>query len=936
MIKNLINKSFNIREGEIKIAFLMQLYIFIIITVLLLVKPTVNALFLSKLGANNLPYGYLLIAIVAVFTSFFYNKLVKKFSIKIIAASTIILFAGCFFILGYVVYYDILDNWILYFYYLSLSLFGVMVTSQFWVIANIVFDIREAKRLFGFIGAGAIAGGIFGGYLTTFLAKYFGNSMVIFVAAFLLLLCLPIILWIWKIRVNKLNKYIKEERKADKKPISESSLQLVLKSKHLLNLSAIVGVSVLVAKLVDYQFSDFSHKVYEDPDELASFFGFWFSTFNIVALLIQLFITNKLLARFGVSTNMLALPMGLVIGSILFLVFPELWVMILIKGVDGSFKQSVNKAAFELSILPISYETKKQTKPFIDVVVDSIATGLAGFLLLFVIKELKVDTIYITMIVLFFLFIWLLLIYRLRGTYFDAFRKNITASLGSGIKEGKVKKRSTSSYTIDILKSGNEKEILTILHHLSDNLLDVYKPNILNLLDHPSNKVKAAVIKEFYSFRNEKALKKIKTLIETNDDDEVVYESMEYLLMHSLSSDIEKFDEYYLDHKKDYIKNAALLCLARASRSNKTLEKKYKLNHRIESQIKEFSEFEDVQRKEEIAALLLTIGYSGNEKYFYFIEKYLKSKDSLLVTFAIKAAGIARYDPFIYKLIEYIPKVKYQEEVIAALQNYGDGIVKKLYELDEDDEIEEKVREYIPKIIESIGTKQSIVVLNRLLKSKNVLVRLNAAISLENIEELNKQIKISNNRLRDYIFDESLYFKNTLVSIRTIERTIKKVEKNSKIDPDSHKDELTARKALLKHLKTQQDNSLKIIFYLLSIKYADSDMKMAFLGIKNDTEESRINTIEFLENLLHADLKNELLPLLEFHFLNEGELDLKLESIPEREVLLELLENRGIKTKIHVIKLMHYVKNKTVEKKLKELAENKNPKIKALAKKNLK
>ena len=282
MTKNFFKKYFNVREGEIKIALLMQLYIFLVITVLLLVKPTVTALFLSNLGADKLPYGYLLVAVVAVLTSIFYNKLIKKFSIKIVALSTIVLFSICFFILSYVVYYQIYDAWVLYFYYLSISLFGVLVTSQFWVIANIVFDLREAKRLFGFIGAGAIAGGIFGGYLTTFLANFFGNSMVSLIAAILLLLCLPIILWIWKIRVNHLNKFIKEERKEKKEASSSTSLGLILKSKHLINLSAIVGVSVVVAKLVDYQFSDMSHKMYADPNELASFFGFWFSSFNIV------------------------------------------------------------------------------------------------------------------------------------------------------------------------------------------------------------------------------------------------------------------------------------------------------------------------------------------------------------------------------------------------------------------------------------------------------------------------------------------------------------------------------------------------------------------------------------------------------------------------------------------------------------------------------
>ncbi len=97
------------------------------------------------------------------------------------------------------------------------------------------------------------------------------------------------------------------------------------------------------------------------------------------------------------------------------------------KGMDGSFKQSVNKAAFELSILPLSFKVKKRAKPFIDVVVDSIATGIAGCLLLLVIKKLGVASFDITIITLFFSLDWILIVYRLRESYFESFRKNIRA-----------------------------------------------------------------------------------------------------------------------------------------------------------------------------------------------------------------------------------------------------------------------------------------------------------------------------------------------------------------------------------------------------------------------------------------------------------------------------------------------------------------------------
>ena len=51
------------------------------------------------------------------------------------------------------------------FYFFGLIL-GILVISQFWTLANDVYDPRQAKRLFGFIGGGASLGGIAGSSLT--------------------------------------------------------------------------------------------------------------------------------------------------------------------------------------------------------------------------------------------------------------------------------------------------------------------------------------------------------------------------------------------------------------------------------------------------------------------------------------------------------------------------------------------------------------------------------------------------------------------------------------------------------------------------------------------------------------------------------------------------------------------------------------------------
>ena len=308
MLRKLVQRTFDIRSGELGVSLLMQLYIFLIITTLLIVKPTVNALFLSELTSQSLPYAFLLVALVAMGSSYFYNKALKRFSLLRIITFTLIISALVFISLKVLLSLHYFSTWLLYFYYVWVAIYAVLATSQFWILANLVYNIREAKRLFGFIGAGAISGGILGGYLTNLLAPIIGNDDLMIIGAILVIGCIPLLHIIWRKRVKSLGVFRQQQRTYAS---NESSFKLILESKHLTYIAGIIGVGVLVAKLVDYQYSDMASKAIPDSDELASFFGFWFSTFNASSLVIQLFLTRKIVGVWGTASTLLVLPLGI-------------------------------------------------------------------------------------------------------------------------------------------------------------------------------------------------------------------------------------------------------------------------------------------------------------------------------------------------------------------------------------------------------------------------------------------------------------------------------------------------------------------------------------------------------------------------------------------------------------------------------------------------
>nr|WP_256259802.1 MFS transporter [Winogradskyella luteola] len=911
----------------------MQIYIFLIITVLLIIKPIVNALFLSELGAEQLPFGYLFVALVAVVTTYYYNRWVKRFSLLRVTSLSLLIFSLCFITLGVIITYFNLNNVLLYIYYIGVSLFAVITTSQFWVLANLVFNTREAKRLFGFIGAGAIIGGIFGGYLTSIIVSSFGNATAVIVAAVFLLVCIPILRKIWSIKIKKLNIYVRAQRKNYDSDAHEPALKIIRKSKHLTYLALITGFGVIVAKLVDFQFSDFANKAIPDPDELASFFGFWFSSFNVIALILQLFITNKVLSKLGVSSTLLVLPLGLALGSLLFLTFPELWVLVIIKGVDGSFKQSLNKAAVELSIMPIPFDIKNQAKSFIDVAVDSIATGLAGLMLILLIKRFNLPTAYITVIVLLLAFVWIILIYKLREAYFNSFRQNIQRNLvTNSLKNKPYRKETTLNLSRNILNSNEETEILSILDRLSVYKLKALLPELKALLDHPSNKVKTKVINQLYNFDKGVAIEKIKSFIHSNDH-QLVHAALSYVLEHSNFSHVDFFTEY-LDDSDPYISSAALLCLAEEVGDNNDLGNHFNLHKRIEKQINELFIDNDKTKQGGIAKLLLTIAYSNSEKFFPYININLKNNNPYIVKYAIKAAGITTHSQYIIILIEFLSEKEYRKAAVKALKNYSSGISKTILKFEQNDKLSNSAKRHLPMLIKSFNNQSSVKILMRFLKSRDVNIRLEATRALIKLKSKNESLNFNKRRLKKEIIKECRYGKETLDALASMRHIIalNSIDTNS----DDDRNEISiARKSIVEVLDEQLITSLKSIFNLLSLLYDEADIKVSYSGLMSDVKEAQINALEFLDNLLQSQIKTQILPLIEYYNINEGgsssKNQLEIELLDEYNLINMLLRKRGKRMKLEILHLIRVLNDTSYISLVNQQTLHKNKEVKQFA-----
>lgn len=927
-IKQFIKKAFDIREGEYKVSLFMFSYIFIIITVLLIIKPTVNALFLSESGVENLPFAFLLVALAAIISSFFYAKALIRFSLKKIIESTLGFSVVFLMVLGILLTSNSINAGILYFYYVWVAIYAVLAASQFWVLANLVYNIREAKRIFGFIGSGAILGGIFGGYLTSILVPLAGNGIIIFLAAALLITCIPLLGKIWQLRVQTLNDFKKTKRTGIS---GDKPLFLISKSPHLSYLAGIVAISVLVAKLVDYLFSDFAAKAITDADELAAFFAFWFSTFNVLSLIIQLFFTRRIVGVWGIGFSLALLPAGIFIGCVSFYIFPELALVIFIKLIDGSLKQSIQKSAMELLALPLSFDLKNRTKSFIDVVIDSVATGVAGCILIFVVKGLELPSHYIITLIALLGCLWFYLIYKVRVEYFNTFKKNL--GLSNDKKSSHLKKKEAAQSVIsgmrNVFETGSESQILFMLKKLMEINDKRFSDDVQKLLKHPSEKVKIAAIQNMYFLNDDSVVTEISNLLASNNE-ELIIATLEYLLLHA-SKDQAIVYNRHLNHPDDTISKAALLCLAREARDNQKLKEQYKLGKLIAIALTDVSSLK--APKKQLISLLKVIGAANIQKFHFFIEKQLHSDDPEIVQNAIQSAGVSINPVFLPLLVPFLANKTYRPITTEALLNYGSKILPELYGYLDPEKLSPEIGRQIPLVIKAFQNQESIAYLMKISSHENLSIRLSAIQALYELKKGSKTLKFDSHKVVKAIFAECKLHHQTLSAMHT--QIIISYKNRKKSRKEINDEERDARASLLELLERRIDAGLERIFKLLGLKYDPEDIEFVYEGLKSEKQELQANAIDYLDHLLTGNLKRRLLPIVENTILDTSSDDILQKithKIPsEIECFQLLLEANDLKVKLAVLYLIRKQKDIKYLPLINKCMESKNVKLRTFA-----
>lgn len=856
-MKPLLRKLLGIQPGEGQRAVLMFAYIFLVIATLIMVKPVRNSLFLSQFGVEQLPYAFVLVAIVSGLLAIAYSRILRRVPLDRLITNTIALS-----ILSLLIFWLALahrDNFggvFCYLFYIWVAIFGVITTTQFWLLTSYVFNTREARRLFSFIGAGAISGGIFGGYLTSYLAPIVGTHHLMLLSIGFLVVCWVLFRVIW----NRSAKGVyqlrqRRSRRTEPSQASGSVLQTVIRSRYFTLLATAAGISVVVANLVDYQFNAIASDVIRDPDKLTAFFGFWLSSLSLVALVIQLLITGRVLKFLGVGASLFFLPIGLFFGAAALLVFPALWSAVLIKVTYGGFRQSVNKSGSELLYLPIPEATRGQVKSFIDVFVDHLATGIGGVLLIVFSLGIGFAAGHISLVIIALIAVWLYLLAHVRKSYVDAIRQAIEKrEINPEEQAVTVKDAAVMQSLIRALDSDNERRILYVLRLLESTHSPDVGSRLVRLMNHPSSAVRVQTLKMALTYDDiditEQAHKQV------HDSDEDVRVAALHYLCERLPEG-ERLLDNLINQNEISLQTSALICVAHQFAEHPKLRKTLGLREKIDKLLqKDRVSLSDDEWEHVQLSVARAIGIACDQELFPTLRALLKDASPRVIEAAIVSAGHCKSQELIPPLIEHLNTRFARKHARESLAEYGEEAIEFLVRRFDDTTSPYRLRLEILKVLAMIGTQRSVVALaNRLALSEPPL-------RYQTIRSLNK-LRM---QLAELNLDPRYLHKAIVREVQSYYR-ISLILNNFRADGAHlgvmNDDVRIVRRILIKALEERLETDLERAFRLLGLRYSPQDMYNAYLGITSNRADLRANAIELLDNVLDAKLKPSVIPIVE-------------------------------------------------------------------------
>lgn len=784
-----------------------------------LLETARDALFLTHVPADRLPWVYLLIAVLAlVIARSARSQGDRNHRARLIAVQL----AGAVGTLAFWWLVDTNSTWTFYALYVWSGLISSLIVVGFWLTLGDLFTITEGKRVYASIGTGGAVGALAGYGLATLLSVRVEADVLLLFSAGLFAVSALGPTFLLKSRAEpepaKIEIDTIEPRWLDQ-------LGSVTRHPYARRVAALVVLSTVTLTLGDFLFKSLLAQEV-DPDDLATWFGGIYLALNAVSVVILLLVVTPLIRRFSVHRALAVLP-GLIIPAAVGLVLVGgLLPVVLLKAADGALRYSLQRTASELLYLPLAARLRTSVKTFADLAGQHGAKALASVAILLVIPFPAHD-FWIALATASLAGLWLYAAFELRDAYLDVFRQTLSeGSIETRIDYPALDLASLESL-IRTLSHPDERRVIAAMEILTEKDRVDLIPSLI--LYHPATPVVVRALDLFATAHRRDFLVLSDRLLE-HEEAEVRAAAVRALWV--VDPNRERLEALSVSPCECVRISAVSGLLAEGWIDPKTAQ------HGISEAILD-------QQTHTRMALANAIKLRYLAAFREPIQRLSRDPDPDVrreAVRAIRASGDAFHTPHLIRLLD---DRSTRDEVRRALLDRGDSALDELAHALADPELPASVARHLPRTIMRFSSVRAAqVLLDHLGQPHAGLVRYKLLLGLSAI--LSGPV----GKLVD----------KTPVH-EAVAREIARAEKLAswQVAIDAGQDEVSARKTtggrlLADLLRDKERLTLQRIFRLLYMLHPEENFRSIWDGLESGRRESRSSSIELIENLLEARL----------------------------------------------------------------------------------
>jgi AAA family ATP:ADP antiporter len=369
-IHSLLRRFIDVRPEEAPVLGWCWLYIFSVLSSYYIMRPIRDQAGVAG-GVNNLQWLFTgtLVGMLVLNIPFAY--LVKKLPRSRFIPITYRFFAANIVLFAALLHWSNAQQtiWVGRIFFIWVSVFNLFVVSVFWQMNVDLFSPEQGKRLFALIAAGATIGAIVGSSLTASLARY--------VSPIVLLLGAAILLEVAVFSVGRLSRLSPTLHRqpitgSEEKPIGGSvfaGITHAFRSGYLVNVSLFLLLFAITSTFLYFQQAGIVSRSFTDRGAQTAFFASVDLLVNALTLVVQLFLTGRIVLLLGVAVTLGVLPALTIIGFGALALFPTIAAVAVFQVLRRAADYAIARPTREVLFTVVPREDRYKAKSFIDTVV---------------------------------------------------------------------------------------------------------------------------------------------------------------------------------------------------------------------------------------------------------------------------------------------------------------------------------------------------------------------------------------------------------------------------------------------------------------------------------------------------------------------------------------------------------------------------------------